>query len=204
MPAKNRIKIYVPEAFYHVYNRGLDKQLIFIDNTDYSVFLSLFKRYLANETVKDPSRRTYEKLANEVELLAYCLIPNHFHLLIYQIDSMGMPKLVQRVLTSYSMYFNKKYKRTGPLFQDTYRASQISSDEYLQHVSRYIHLNPKNWRHWDFSSLRYYQGSQKADWINVSRVLRIFRNNKEYLEFVADYEDYKRSIDEIKYELADH
>jgi putative transposase len=102
------------------------------------------------------------------------------------------------------MYFNKKYKRVGGLFQDAYKARYIDSDEYLQHISRYIHLNPTEWTTWDFSSLDYYKGNKVSSWINHRRILELFRDSEEYLSFLADYVDYKRSLDEIKHQLADH
>jgi len=164
--------------------------------------LNLLKRYLSNEPVQDRYNRTYENLSAQVELLAFCLMPSHFHLLLYQKDVAGMTNLLQRVLTTYSMYFNKKYRRIGALFQDTYKASRIVSDEYLQHISRYIHLNPDNWRSWEFSSLDYYLDKKQATWLNHMPILELFENRKDYIDFVADYDDYKKSLDELKFELA--
>ena len=115
-----------------------------------------------------------------------------------------MTNLLQRVLTSYSIYFNKRYQRVGPLFQDTYKASRINSDEYLLHISRYIHLNPQNWRDWEFSSIDFYLGNKHAEWLDQKPIMDLFENKKDYHEFVANYEDYKRSLEEIKSELADH
>ncbi|OGL34592.1 hypothetical protein A3F65_00650 [Candidatus Saccharibacteria bacterium RIFCSPHIGHO2_12_FULL_47_16b] len=197
------MKIYVPESYYHVYNRGVNKRSIFIDDKDYAVFLNLFKRYLTDGSL-DRFKRHYINLSSEVKLLAFCLMPNHFHLLIYQNNASGMTNLLQRVLTSYSIYFNKKYRRVGPLFQDIYKASRISSDDYLQHISRYIHLNPKNWKNWEFSSLPFYLGTKQAEWLNQKPILDLFKNEEEYLEFVTDYEDYRQSLEEIESELADH
>ncbi len=114
-----------------------------------------------------------------------------------------MTNLLQRILTSYSIYFNKKYRRVGPLFQHVYKASRISSEAYLLHISRYIHLNPQQWRSWEFSSLDFYLGNKRAEWLDQKPILDLFKDKKEYLGFVADYEDYKRSLEEIKYELAD-
>jgi putative transposase len=204
MPTKNRVKTYVPEAYYHVYNRGVNKRRIFLDDQDYSVFLSLLKRYLSDEDGPNKYNITYENLSSEVEVLAYCLMPNHVHLLIYQISPEGMTNLMRRVFTAYSMYFNKKYKRVGGLFQDAYKASHIDSDEYLQHISRYIHLNPTEWTTWDFSSLDNYRGRKVTSWLNQQRILELFRSGEEYLSFLADYDGYKKSLDEIKHQLADH
>lgn len=115
-----------------------------------------------------------------------------------------MTNLLQRVLTSYSIYFNKRYQRVGPLFQDTYKASRINSDEYLLHISRYIHLNPQKWRDWEFSSIDFYLGNKRAEWLDQKPILDLFEDKSDYREFVANYEDYKRSMEEIKSELADH
>ncbi len=203
MPTKNRVKTYIPDAYYHVYSRGVNKRVIFIDDSDYSVFLNLLKRYLSKEVSKDRYKRVYENMSNKVEVLAYCLMPNHFHLLLYQKSEQGMPDLLQRILTSYSMYFNKKYRRSGQLFQDAYKAKHISSDEYLEHISRYIHLNHSNWRRWGFSSLGCYLNEKQVDWLSPESILGLFKDKNDYLDFVSDYVDYKNSLDTIKAELAD-
>ena len=201
MPSRNRIKQYIPESFYHVYNRGLNKQGIFKDNYDYSVFLNLLKRYLDKGIQKDKNGREYDNLHGRLELLAFCLISNHFHLLIYQKDSKAMSDLLQRVGTSYTTYFNKRHGRTGPLFQERFKASLILKDEYLQHISRYIHLNPKEYKNWEFSSLPYYLGYKKAGWIQPKRILALF-DRGEYPDFIRDYESHKNALEEIKEELA--
>jgi hypothetical protein len=105
------------------------------------------------------------------------------------------------VSTSYTIYFNKKNKRVGPLFQDIFKASQISSDEYLQHISRYLHLNPIDYKNWPFSSLDYYLRRKHAGWIDPAPILGMF-DRGEYDKFVADYEAHKRVLDDIKEELA--
>lgn len=204
MPTKNRVKIYVPEAYYHIYNRGVNKRKIFLDEQDYSVFLSLLKRYLSNNRSPNKYGETYEDLSDEIILLAYCLMPNHVHLLVFQINVSGMTNLMRRVFTSYSMYFNKKYKRVGNLFQDAYKARLVESDGYLHHISRYVHLNPDNWRKYAYSSIGYYVGSKKTDWLKTEPILDLFKNKKEYSNFLSDYEDYKRSLDAVKHLLANH
>jgi putative transposase len=204
MPGKNLEKIYLEHSFYHVYNRGVNKQAVFLDNEDYAVFLNLFKRYLSDEPVNDNKGREYPWLHNDIELLAFCLMPNHFHALIYQIDPEAMTKLLKAITTTYSMYFNKKYKRLGPLFQNRFRAVLVMNDSYLDHISRYIHLNPKHYKEWPYSSLPFYLGNQSASWLQPKRVLGLFDNSPElYAEFVADYESHKAMLDELKAELAD-
>jgi putative transposase len=203
MPSRNRVKDYGSETYYHLYNRGNNKDVIFQDSQDYAVFLNLLKRHLSPTETADKLGRPYRNLSKEVELLAFCLMPNHYHLLIYQYAEDGMTQLLRSVATAYSGYYNKKYNRIGRLFQDAFKASAIDSEPYLEHISRYIHLNPKDWRTWEWSSLPYYSGKKTADWVKHQKVSEIFEN-EDYLEFVADYESHKDMLDKIKHSLADH
>src|SRR5690606_15236868 len=118
---------------------GLGKKDIFLDEEDFETFTSLFARYLSEQPKRDRNGIAYPHLAKTTSLLCYCLMNNHFHLLLHQKDEGGMSKLMRGIMTSYSRYFNTKYERSGPLFESRYRASRISSDPYLMHVSRYIH-----------------------------------------------------------------
>lgn len=205
MPGRNINKLYLEDTYYHLYTRGVNKRPIFYDDEDYSVFLNLFKRYLSDKPVKDKQGREYPTFTNEVELLAYCLMPNHLHLLVFQVDTQAIAKLMKCILATYGMYFNKKYQRVGPLFQSRFRASMITNDSYLQHISRYIHLNPKNYKKWAYSSLPFYLGNQKAEWCKPKKIMELFDNMpKLYGQFVSDYEENKKVLDEIKYELANY
>lgn len=203
MPSRNVIKIDVADSYYHVYARGASRNAIFLDQEDYRYFLSLFARYLSNDEQHDSTGRPYVHLVGQLELLAYCLMQNHFHLLFYQQDEGSISTLMRGIMTSYSRYFNKKYGRTGSLFESRYKSSRISSDEYLLHVSRYIHLNHREWRSWPYSSYLCYAGKNQApQWLHVGRVTELFASRDKYLEFVADYEDSQRMRDAIKHELA--
>lgn len=202
MPSKNRVKVYLENSYYHLYNRGVNKRVIFKDEEDYAVFLNLLKRHMAPESQKDKKGREYVNLYQDIELLAFCLMPNHFHLFIYQHTQSAIKDLMRLVLMSYTTYFNKKYRRIGPLFQDTYKASLITNDNYVLHISRYIHLNPREYRSWPYSSLAYFIGAKTANWVRPSRVLDMFSGKDDYLKFVADYVDYKRELDTIKSKLA--
>ncbi len=155
MPARNRVKIFLENALYHVYNRGVEKRVIFLDDQDFRVFLSFIRAYLCppqstplvhpvtQVTGSDPVRlRPLKSFFGEISLLAYCLMPNHFHLLLRQSPKDAMTRFIRALCTSYAMYFNKKYERVGTLFQGTYRAIRVYEDAYLLHLSRYIHLNP--------------------------------------------------------------
>lgn len=201
MPSRNVLKVDIPESYYHVYVRGASRQAIFLDNDDYGYFLSLFRRYLAKNEITDRDGVPYAKLFDAVEVLAYCLMGNHFHLLVYQHEQGAMQRLMRGVMTAYSIYFNKKYDRSGGLFESRYKASRISSDEYLLHISRYIHLNPDEWSDYPYSSLRIYKG-EVSDWVHPEKILALFPSRAAYLEFVADYKDIRDELETIKHELA--
>ncbi len=192
MPKRNRIKIYGADNYYHIYNRGVNKTDIFREPEDYFYFLSLFKRYLSDEDLRDSSGRPYTKFDDEVELIAFCLMQNHFHLLCFLKEPTGIVKLMQGMLTAYSMYFNKKYRRTGGLFEGPFLASRITNDGYLWHVSRYIHLNPldigSDFASYPYSSISYFSGARHADWLHTERLITSSSEVTQYIEFVADYE----------------
>lgn len=201
MPARNLQKTYAAECFYHLYNRGVAKQKIFKEEEDFKVFLQLLKRHLSKEIFFDKSGREYKNYHDQVDLIAYCLMDNHFHLLIFQREPEAITKLFRSIGTAYTMYFNTKYKRVGHLFQDRFKASLISNDAYLEHITRYIHLNPKHYRTWQYSSLSYFLGNKTASWIKPSYIMDNF-TTQTYLKFLEDYEDHKRMLDSLKHELA--
>ncbi len=201
MPGRNIYKDYVADSYYHIYNRG-NNQDIFCDEEDYIVFLSLFKRYLGKKQSKKKSGVLHPSYRNEIKLLAFCLMPSHFHLFVYQHIETAITTFLKSLSVSYAMYYNKKYNRIGPVFQQRYRASRISDDSYLLHISRYLHLNPDNYKTWQWSSLPYYNGRLKADWLRPEQVLELF-DGDEYGEFLEDYVDSKRELEVIKHELAD-
>ncbi|MBU1071259.1 transposase [Patescibacteria group bacterium] len=216
MPAKNRLKEYVEGGVYHVYNRGVLKQDIFLDDHDYCAFLSLLKYYLSpvlptSHNREHPFQKSgYVKLirprplANinkEVELLCYCLMPNHFHLLLRQITVDGMQKLMRRISTTYAMGFNKRYKKSGYVFQGRYKAALIDMDEYLLHVSRYIHLNPVKLEltrtvpvsEYPYSSYAYYLRKKSARWLKPELILDHFKH-QSYRSFIDDYQGISENI----------
>ena len=174
-----------------MYSRGVNKQPIFQDDQDYSVFLGYLQRYLSSSPGKKDNRQTTKSFADDLRLLCYCLMSNHVHMLFYQQENeRALPDMLQRVFISYSMYFNKKYHRSGPLFQGRYLASLIDSDSYLHHISRYIHRNPTRWRTYSYSSLRYYTGDYHADWVKPGVILDLFNNDrKQYLDFLTSMDE---------------
>lgn len=126
MPSRNAIKIDVSDSYYHVYARGASKASIFLDEGDYHFFLGLFSRYLEQGIKLSPAGVACPNFTGRIKLLAYCLMANHFHLLIYQREEGDMASFMRCVMTSYSRYFNHKYKRTGSLFESRYKASHLS------------------------------------------------------------------------------
>ncbi len=204
MPTRNAIKQYAPDSYYHIYSRGVNKRRIFLDENDYAFFLSLLKRYLSLKPTPRPKHPPYRTFFSELDLLTFCLMPNHIHIFVYQHENnRAIREFMAAIMTSYSKYFNEKYKRLGPLFQSRYLASRITSDSYLLHISRYIHLNPRNWRNYPYSSIKYFQGKAFAEWFNPVHILTLFDDSpQKYLTFVADHEDYKKSLESIDLDLA--
>lgn len=203
MPVRNVLKQDLAESYYHVYSRGTNKQIIFQDEPDFSYFLKLFTRYLSDVQQVGEHGVPYPHLTNKIEVLCYCLMPNHFHLLLYQISPGAMTCLLRSLLTSYSRYFNLKYKRRGPLFESRYKAAHIKEDTHLLHITRYIHLNPRSWRRYPYSSLPAYSGQQHRHWLKPERVLSTFDNKSEYRQYLIDYEANARALAFLKPELAD-
>ncbi len=207
MPSRHIVKEMTSESFYHVYNRGVNKSDIFRDADDYFYFLHLFKRYLSNEPSEDIYGRSMPHLKNKIELLGFCLMPNHFHLLVYNIEQQGLVELMRCVMTAYSMYFNKRRKRVGSLFQNTYKASLITHDAYLWHISRYIHLNPQdigaNFVDYAHSSYQYYLGQKEAEWLHSEKIMDLFDSNpRKYASFVKEYEARRKDLQLLKGALA--
>ncbi|HEV8666792.1 MAG TPA: transposase [Candidatus Paceibacterota bacterium] len=151
---------FIEGEFYHLYNRGVDKRTIFTSITDYKRFLALL--YLANSTedvrianiLKD---HAYEEIYDRdrgkslVAIGAFCLMPNHFHILVTPIVEDGISKFMLKLQTGYSMYFNTKNNRSGSLFQGPFKSEHADEDVYLKYLFSYIHLNPaklkdKKWK----------------------------------------------------------
>ncbi|MCL4419783.1 transposase [Patescibacteria group bacterium] len=210
MPAKNARKQYLENGYYHLYNRGVEKRTIFLDQQDYSVFLSYLKEYLIpknekalQEILSNSNTSSKEKdkalkllhlnnFYNEITLLAYCLMPNHFHFFIKQKNPNSIDKFMNSLCTRYTMYFNKKYKRVGSLYQGVYKAVLVSSEKQFLHLSRYIHKQAlasqgEALRSWTGqpSSYNEYLGLRKTQWIYPEEILSYFSNSNPSLSYEA-------------------
>jgi putative transposase len=140
---------FAPGEFYHVYNRGVEKRIVYKDIYDYNRFKQLL--YVANTTDatdfraierNNPSIYDFDQSDKLVSIGAYCLMPNHFHILLTPIQDGGVTAFMNKLNTSYVMYFNKKYDRSGALYEGKFKAKHTDSDEYLKYLFAYIHLNP--------------------------------------------------------------
>jgi len=147
-----RITAFAIGEFYHLYSRGVEKRKIFLDTWDYRHFLYLM--YVCNTrksiTLRD-IRKNFDRGETVVNIGLYCLMPNHFHILVHEKVQRGVSDYMRKLLTAYSMYFNKKYKRTGRLFESVFKSEHVSDDNHLKYLYSYIHLNPaklkdKDWR----------------------------------------------------------
>lgn len=202
MPSRNTIREDVPDNYFHVYSRGANKQTVFLDKADYEYFEGLLERYLSKKQQLGKNGYAYPNYHKKIELLAFCLMSNHFHLLVYQNEAGAITALLKSLATSYSMYFNLKYKHSGSVFESRYKCSRIITQDYLEHISRYIHLNPRHWEQYKHSSLMYYTGTRAPEWLRPSKITDMFSTPGEYLGFMKDYEDHKRILGDIKQELA--
>lgn len=215
MPAKNSRKQYSQNGYYHIYNRGVEKRIIFQDQQDYSVFLSYLKEYLLpknekalNERLSDPQISPKEKdkvlkslrinnFAKEITLLAYCLMPNHFHFFIKQKGVGSIDSFMNSLATRYTMYFNRKYKRVGHLYQGVYKAVLVASEPQFLHLSRYIHkqalrLQGLALREKQPCSYPEYLGQRKTEWVHPEEILSYFDKENPKLS----YENFVKQRDE--------
>jgi putative transposase len=196
--------VFAEGEFYHIYNRGVEKRNIVMDDGDRIRFLKSLTAFNSilpigsihelkfktdNLEVEPPSTKTGEKSDEKlVELIAYCINPNHYHLLVQQIAEDGVSKFMQRLGGGYTMYFNEKHERKGGLFQGKFKATHVATNEYLLHVSAYVNLNPK---------VHGLGGStSKSSWGEYVRgergicekesVLGQFKNGNEYEDYAQD------------------
>jgi putative transposase len=203
MPSRNTVREDLPDSYYHVYDRGANKQTIFKQSSDFKYFISLLARYLSSTESTNAHGYQYPNFADSVELNAYCLMGNHFHLLFYQVEQGALSRLMKSLQTSYSMYFNRKYGHKGAVFESKYKSSRIFDQSYLEHISRYIHMNPEKWKAYKYSSLDQYLNKNNLDWVKPDKVLELFEE-ADYQSFLEDYQKRKEALEDIKHILADH
>lgn len=215
MPSRYIIREFAENEYYHIFNRGFEKNKIFKDEQDFKIFLYYLFIYLAKpETIAktypllSPRLQT-RNLNHDLELLSFCLMDNHFHFLLKQTSKNGISKFMQQLTNAYTKYFNGKYQRTGNLLQGRFKAVRISSDELLIHISRYIHLNPvvagiaKTPEEYRWSSYKEYASGIFSDIVRGKTLLAYFKSAKEYKNFTEDQITYAKELDKIKHLAID-
>jgi putative transposase len=212
--AVSRNITFASGEFYHIYNRGTEKRDIFLSPQDYERFLCLL--YICNGLIPADLKlqgRTLEELSSIdrgeklVDICCYCLMPNHFHLVLRECKENGISNFLQKVTTGYTMYFNKKNDRNGALFQGKFKATHVSKDRYLSYLISYIHLNPvkliePRWKetgifdkekaenylqYYPYSSFIDYVGNQRplAQILNKDALPQYFITPKDFVDFVT-------------------
>lgn len=211
---------FANDEYYHVYNRGVAHQPTYLSVKTYERFLLSLSYYRFNNTPFKLSRllqiakteresvlinlvKSKDKI---VELIGFCLMPNHFHILIQQKTYGGISKFLKQVTDSYTRYFNTKHERVGPVFQGAFKAVHVTTDEQLLHLSRYIHLNPlvsyvvQKDQLFDYrwSSLSAYLKDDRG-LVNPEVILQQFKSPQSYLKFVMDQADFGKKLERIKH-----
>lgn len=206
---------FAPGEFYHIYNRGTEKRNIFMSRSDRDRFLALL--YLANQNEPADLKlqgstllEIVEERAGDpiVEIVAYCLMPNHFHLLIRELEDGGISKFMQKLTTGYTMYFNKKYERNGSLFQGRFKATHVADDRYLRYLISYIHLNPvkliePKWKETGIANkaaaekyLETYAQSSYLDYLGNDRPEGVILSREALPEYFSSSADFKTFVTE--------
>ncbi len=211
----SRIFPFVNGHFYHIYNRGVEKRRIFEKSWDFVRLTKTMQYY----QLLGPKPRLSKFLLGSilkpdttkkiVDIICYCLMPNHFHFLIKQLKDGGITEFVGKLSNSYTRYYNVKYRRVGPLLQGEFKAVLIESDEQLIHVSRYIHLNPitsflvKDLRNYRWSSYPEFIGERKDGFCAKQDILNFFKSPKDYEKFVLEQVEYAQKLELIKHQLLE-
>ncbi len=206
---------FSPDEFYHIYNRGTEKRDIFMSHTDRNRFVALL--YFANQSEPADLKLQGSTLleiiekrigAPIVEIAAYCLMPNHFHLLIREHEEGGISKFMQKLTTGYTMYFNKKYERSGSLFQGRFKATHVADDIYLRYLISYIHLNPikliePKWKETGITNkaraeqyLETYMSSSYLDYLGKERPESMILSREVLPEYFLSNADFKTFVTE--------
>lgn len=203
---------FAPGEYYHLYNRGNNKSTISVTKRDKERFVALL--FLANGDVpfhfKDIQSKhvfTYPRGKTLVDIGAYCLMPNHFHLLIREKRGGGASLFMQKLATAYAMYFNTVHQRTGSLFEGTFRSSHADNDRYLRYLFAYIHLNPlklmsPSWKERFPNTsvaekfLSEYTGSSYSDYLGTPRPEGVIINRRAFPGFFNRTADFKAFVND--------
>lgn len=199
---------------YHVFTKSIAGFKVFLHKEDYVRMIDLIDYYRFNPLLKfSEYKRAREKDKLDVskvekgsppivDLIAYCLMPTHIHLVLEELVPLGISEYMRRILDSYTRYFNKKIGRKGPLWETRFKRVLVTSDEQLLHLTRYVHLNPvsaglvEKPEQWEYSSYKEYIGLSSNQICNKEKYLTIQKS--DYAKFVEDHIDYQRTLELIK------
>lgn len=174
--ARRKVNFY-KGSYYHIYNRGANRESIFRSNENYLFLLRRFGEALAGKSIA---------------VIAYCLMPNHYHFLLRQDGETIISDLMQETFNSYSKAFNKMYNRTGTLFEGPFKSIHVDKNNYLIHLCRYIHRNPleadlvNNLTEWPFSNYPEWIGKRSGRLVDLALIKSYFMTAESYREFVLD------------------
>lgn len=210
----SRMVPLVNDEYYHVFNRGVNKLPIFNSVADYRRFIRSLKYYQIEGpkprlSLFTPTTTKLDLSKKIVEVVCFCLMPNHFHILIKQIKDGGVSEFLGKLSNSYTRYYNTKYRRVGPILQGEFKSILVESNEQLLHLSRYIHLNPlvsgftKDLESYRWSSYIEYLGFSILEFCSTDIILSQFKSRQGYKKFILDQTDYGRGLEIAKHQLLD-
>ncbi len=214
-----RRDIFVNGGIYHIFSKTIDRKRVFEDRNLCLEFLSTADYYKSSsklrfskykELLNDKSVKfEKKKIRPRVQILSYCLMPNHYHLLIKQKKENGIIRFTADILNSFTRYYNSKNKRKGSIFLTPFRSRKIVSDEQLVHTSRYIHLNPysaglvntyQGLIDYPYSSFKEFINPNASQLCNTQPILKMFGGSREkYKEFVLNNAEHQRTLEYLKY-----
>lgn len=206
--------LFTSGSFYHIYNRGVEKRQAFMDRWDYLRFLETLDFYRKSPVPMKLSdfRRgvvKLKKIKNQQELVkiyCYCLMPNHFHLLVRQLADGGISEFLRKVADSYTRYFNTKHERVGSLFQGKFKAKLVETDEYLLQVSKYIHRNSFPLPMWEgkvypYSSYSHYLSGEAHVFCDTEFISSYFSKTNPNLTYQSFVEEMELNVDPVLFSL---
>ncbi|MGH2905823.1 MAG: transposase [Solirubrobacterales bacterium] len=175
-----------PNATYHLTAHGVDELPIFGKYSEKRTFINLFERYLSHAPSSDAKGRRSRKLHHAVNLIAFCVMDNHLHLIVHQRTADGCEQLMHSLMTSYAKWFNNENNRRGPILRERYAATPILTHEHAKQAIAYVHLNePTQGLNYEHTGHDYLIGARRADWIDVDAGLRIFGGRTAYLDYLT-------------------
>ncbi|MEK7566665.1 MAG: transposase [Patescibacteria group bacterium] len=201
--------VIVPDEYYHIFNRAINKQIMFLDKVDHARMLCLLILAQSSDPLDNVGRRSHSFLKNGslnlskhgfenilknrvAELAAFVIMPNHFHIIVKELVEGGISLYLQKIEIAYTKYFNTKYHRSGYLFQGSYQSVHVEDNDQLLHLSAYIHRNSRELKGWRNKEHLYQwssffdlvQGNRWGELLKHEILSEQFKNPKEYFDFV--------------------